>query len=553
MATTSSILAGIITPTLLSLPIQAAEKLYFSYGPVMLSLKVDSLTEFAKTGTINKDLEFYLSLASPEQKQAFREALNKNFAISPVMASRFFNSKMGQSILTRLGKGITLAGGSNGGYALRSAIIQASFEPGGLSLLKIIQKLPTNMQLQGELLQGLAQKIEDLILATETLVTEMRIFTAQEAASNPPLNFADLPDLRQPGNYTVKKEVWQLFDSSRNRHLYADVFVPQKNREGKIPVLVFSHGLASRPEDYDVGLNHLASYGYFVIAPQHPGSDSIYLKEMFAGYHRDIFDVQEFIDRPKDISFVLDELERRNTSQFNNRLELTKVGMAGHSFGGYTTLAIAGADIDFDNLQRDCNQNFGALDISLLLECRALELPRQDYSFREPRVQAAFAANPVNRSIFGKQGLGKIQIPVLLASGSDDPAAPPVLEQTTSFLWLTTPDKYWILLEGQAHVNFTKLDAGISETLNSTLHFTLPSQNTIYNYVKGTSVAFFEVYVRQNDQSSEQFRPYLNPAYAQYLSGQQEFKLDLITDKSSSQLLELVNKFRAEHGELLTN
>ena len=38
---------------------------------------------------------------------------------------------------------------------------------------------------------------------------------------------------------------------------------------------MFSHGLASRPEDYAAGLKHLASYGYVVAAPQHPGSDKI--------------------------------------------------------------------------------------------------------------------------------------------------------------------------------------------------------------------------------------------------------------------------------------
>jgi predicted dienelactone hydrolase len=51
---------------------------------------------------------------------------------------------------------------------------------------------------------------------------------------------------------------------------------------------------------------------------------------------------------------------------------------------------------------------------------------------------AVFGVNPVNRSIFGEKGLSKISIPVLLASGSYDPAANPIFEQAISFTWLKT-------------------------------------------------------------------------------------------------------------------
>lgn len=44
---------------------------------------------------------------------------------------------------------------------------------------------------------------------------------------------------------------------------------------------------------------------------------------------------------------MIDELERRNPSQFEGRLDLQNVGVPGHSFGGYGALAVAGAVIDF--------------------------------------------------------------------------------------------------------------------------------------------------------------------------------------------------------------
>jgi len=108
-------------------------------------------------------------------------------------------------------------------------------------------------------------------------------------------------------------------------------------------------------------------------------------------------------------------------------------------------------------------------------------------------------------------------------------------------------------LEGQAHVNFTELDASLTQTLNATLHLVLPSQNLLYDYVKGTSVAFFETYIRANPQTPDRYRVYLNPAYAEYLSAGQTFKLDMVAAKSAPRLRQLVEEFRGEHGGQLSD
>ncbi|MBL1210883.1 chlorophyllase/cutinase-like alpha/beta fold protein, partial [Geminocystis sp. GBBB08] len=410
------------------------------------------------------------------------------------------------------------------------------------TLLNVLKKYPTNLQLQGELLKGAVETTEKVISGTELLVKEMRNWTVEEATTKPPVDYAKLPDIRKDGKYQVKKEVWQLTDQSRNRSFYVDVYVPQKVT-GNIPVVVFSHGLSSRPEDYSEGMNHLASYGYLVAAPQHIGSDIIYLQEMFEGYHKNIFDRDEFINRPKDISFVIDELERRNQKEFQGKLNLKNVGISGHSFGGYTVLAIAGATIDFDYLQKACDTTYQGLNVALLLQCRALELPKQDYQFRDPRVTSVLAGNPVNRFIFGEKGISKISIPVLMVSGSNDPAAPPVFEQALPFTWLTVPNKYLALIEGQAHVNFNEIDGGIKEALNSAVSLALPSQDLIQNYVDGISIAFFEVHLNNN----KNYSPYLESAYAEYLSQNQKFKLDFITEASSDKLEAKFQEFKLKN------
>ncbi|BAQ60636.1 probable lipoprotein signal peptide [Geminocystis sp. NIES-3708] len=536
-------LLGLASTFLTSLPVKAAEKLLFTYGPLKLSVKVESLELFAKDGTINEDLRQYLNRISPEDQAKFRESLTKKINIDGVKVSRFFNTEMGESILLRLGKGITLQGGTNGGIALRGAIIQSALDPSGLTLLNVLKKYPTDLQIQGELVMGAADYGKKVIKATNTLVEEMRNWTAEEAVTNPATDYNKLADIRKTGQYQVKKERWQLTDKSRNRSFYVDVFVPQAVTNN-IPVIVFSHGLGSSPDDYAENLKHTASYGFLVAAPQHIGSDATYFKEMFEGLNKNIFDRDEFINRPKDISFVIDELERRNQGEFQGKLNLKNIGLSGHSFGGYTVLAVAGATIDFDYLQQSCDRLYSGFNPAILLQCRALELPRENYNFRDPRVSAVFAGNPVNRFIFGEKGISKINIPVMLGSGSDDPATPPAFEQAVPFIWLNTPNKYWALIEGQAHVNFNEIDGGIKEALDSTLNFTFPPQDLISSYVKGITLAFFEVHLNNN----QNYRPYLQSSYAEYLSENKEFKLSFITSNSSDKLKTEIDKFRRENN-----
>jgi predicted dienelactone hydrolase len=355
-----------------------------------------------------------------------------------------------------------------------------------------------------------------------------------------------MTDIRQPGNLGFQKETFTLTDSSRNRSFYVILYKPQQWREGKTPVVILSHGLASNPEDFEGVAQYLASYGYVVAIPQHPGSDTKQAKALLEGYSREVFELNEFINRPKDISYVIDELERRNQSEFEGRLDLENVGVAGHSFGGYTALAVAGAVIDFDYLQKICDRLYGGLNTSLLLQCKALKLPRQTYNFRDHRVKAVIGANPVNSGIFGQKGLSEIQIPILLLSGNYDPATPAVFEQLRSFIWLTAPDKYLVLAEGQAHVDFSELDAGITKVIDSVPNLTLPEPSLLKSYLHPTLLSFFEVYIANNPQ----YRPYLGSSYDAYLSENENFKVYRISAASEPALRKAIEEFRAREGAL---
>ena len=534
---------GAITLTSTMMPVKA-QTLYFTYPPFNESLQVESLDTFARDGKINKDLDFFLNLtgASEEGKTKFREALIKPAQLDPILVSRFFKSQIGEDILTRLGNSIKIQGGRNGKYALRGAILTAAFDSEGLSLINFFRKLPTNIQFDLVEILKLSNLTQKVIKATK-LFSEEKIpqLSATEAAEADPINFANLPDLRQKGNFDVEQQRWTLTDKSRNRTFYVDIYTPQDRRGKQTPVVIMSHGLGSKPEDFAGGARHLASYGYVVALPQHIGSDSQQQEALLKGLSREVFLTDEFIDRPLDISYVIDALERRNAKEFDGQLALDKVGVFGHSFGGYTALAVAGATIDFEYLEQECIVGTGRLNTALLLSCRALELERNKiYNFRDDRVGAVLAHNPVNRSIFGPKGLSQIQIPILLGAGSYDPATPFVFEQLNPFTWLTHPDKYLVLQEGQTHVDISSLDGGVSEMIDSIEGLTVPETQLLEDYTYATLVAFSGVYVANNAD----YRPYMQSSYLAYLSEGQEFKTYLISNASSEKLIQAIEQFK---------
>jgi predicted dienelactone hydrolase len=259
---------------------------------------------------------------------------------------------------------------------------------------------------------------------------------------------------------------------------------------------------------------------------------------MLSGYSRELFQLQEFIDRPLDVTYLLDELERRNKSEFQSKLNLKNVGAIGHSLGGYTVLALAGGKIDFDNLTKACHQTWSP-NPSLLIQCRALDLPKQVYNLRDERIKAVIAVNPINSALFGSKGLSEITIPVFLIAGSQDPATPLVLEQGQAFNWLKTSDKYLGLVKGQAHINFSKLDAGTQTLIKSFADLTLPEQWLIDKYDNALMLAFFQVYLHQN----EQYKLYLQASYADYIS-QKPFEFYLINSTSDQALKQVFNQLQ---------
>ena len=527
---------GIGLAALATLPAKAADKIFFQYGPALRSLEIESIETFATAGTVPEDLAFYFRImgVTEAEKATFREVLQTPAEIDPDLLARLLYTGFGEEILTGLGNIIRTRSGQNGQFSLRAALILASQDPDGLTLLNVFRQLPTDLQINFADINDLKQAVEWLETATNTSIENMRQLAAAEIAQASVVTYDSLPDLRQSGRYGTQRYRIELTDSGRDRQFYVEIFQPQRWRPGKTPVLLFSHGLGASPQASQEEALHLASYGFLVASIQHPGSDQLQQNAFKAGLTNQIYHISEFLDRPLDVSFLLDHLEGINQEEFDGRLDLENVGMAGHSFGGDTALAVARATIGFDHLDDICSRPFKYLNIALLLQCDALKLPQRVHSFRDSRITSIAVKNPVNSSIFGPEGLANVEVPVLIAAGSLDPATPVVFEQFQTFPWFTVTPRYLVLMEGQAHVDISELDVGISQILGSINGLTIATDEELEQYVKALSVAFFETYAGRKPD----YQLYLRSAYARYLSRGQRFKIFMVSEGSGEQLVE---------------
>ena len=105
----------------------------------------------------------------------------------------------------------------------------------------------------------------------------------------------------------------------------------------QFPWIVFSHGSCGLPSESSYLMKALAGRGFIVAAPPHVGNTK-----------NDPDCAANFGDsaanRVPDVSFVIDSMLAENAdtaSRFANRLRPEDVGVAGLSFGGFTTLLAA--------------------------------------------------------------------------------------------------------------------------------------------------------------------------------------------------------------------
>ncbi len=546
-----NILSGSIFSLLSSAtPGLSANRIAFYYSPFgEFTISADDIEIFAKDGRISEDFAFYINRIPKSQRAQFRQLLNTRFQVNATLISQFTYSQLGQKVVERLGTLLQTESRQGNFYALRSALILSANDPEGLNIVNVIRRYPSDtMRLNLGEIQGITNELSSLLNRRDRVVAGLKELTVTEAKNqvDPQANidFAKLPDLRVAGSFNSQRQPILMSDLFRNRIFAVDMYLPQSKAttvtKPPFPLIVISHGVAEDRETFAYVAQHLATYGFAVAVLEHPGSDATKIQQYFSGLSSPP-EAIELINRPLDIKFLLDELQsnKKIYANLQGLLNLQEVGVIGHSYGGYTALTLAGANFDKVSIIRNCNPN-KSLNLSVFLQCRAYELLQKKVkipTLQDPRIKAVMAMNPLSSIVLGKQGLSKIQVPVMLMGGSQDIITPAIPEQVNPFTWLQTKNKYLAIIENATHFSTAEKLNSSKGVLPVPKELVGPDPAIAQIYVKSLSVAFFQTHLLKQ----QQYQPYLSAAYSQYIS-QEPLSLSFVQSLTTEELQKMMER-----------
>ena len=143
--------------------------------------------------------------------------------------------------------------------------------------------------------------------------------------------------------------IYKFIRKARRDRVIPVLIYLNRNREKPRPVIIFSHGLGGSREGYEYLAQYWSKAGWLVVMVEHPGSNRDILRSAapMVAMKRAAVDPANAVNRPKDISFAIDMLEKLNQSEgpWQGWCDLQKIGVGGHSFGAYTAMVVAGMSL----------------------------------------------------------------------------------------------------------------------------------------------------------------------------------------------------------------
>jgi predicted dienelactone hydrolase len=211
---------------------------------------------------------------------------------------------------------------------------------------------------------------------------------------------------------------------------------------GARPVLAYSHGSGGLRYQSLFLTELLASHGYIVIAPDH--TDNTTFDEDEDAYGR------VALRRPQDLADAYDVLaDDERLAGCIDRAD--GYAVAGHSFGGWTAAAAAGAVIDPVAIAAVCGTSRGWL-CQILDEIDTAEL----LDLSDPRIWASVAMAPSSPYTFGDEGAGMHDTPSFILGGDDDTLTPWETDQVPLYEALTARPRALAQVVGASHYTFSE-------------------------------------------------------------------------------------------------
>lgn len=232
---------------------------------------------------------------------------------------------------------------------------------------------------------------------------------------------------------------------------------PLMDGAGPFSVVVFSHGFGLSAEWYSDLVEHYASHGFVVLAPEHTEED--WLQAARASF-----------ERPAEVSLTLDLAEELySEGDWAQLLKLENIAVVGHSYGGYTALASAGARFDLGPMREHCAalpqddpRAFLCAPFvgqeAYMAELAGLdEVPEGLWpSLGDPRVSAIVPISS-DAYLFNEGGLASVTVPVMSMGGTADFAAPWDWGTLPAYAASSSEDKVLVGFQGGSHFLATNL------------------------------------------------------------------------------------------------
>ena len=267
-------------------------------------------------------------------------------------------------------------------------------------------------------------------------------------------------------------------DGDRDRHVLSRIYYPATGSQ-PLPVIVMSHGLGGSRVGYSYLGRHWADRGYVVVHVQHKGSDTAVWQNAgspMITMREAAQDIQNAIQRPRDVSFALDRLAdlNRDEGPLRGRLDLARIGVAGHSMGAQTALLVAG---------------------------QVLVTPDgQDLTFTDRRVKAIVAmSSPVRRKPDQPDAFekiyGAIRVPCLHFTGTRDESPiglTAAKDRRVPFDHIHSADQYLVIFQDADHMVFA--DRRRSRHTHNV--------DAIHDLVCQSTTAFWNAYLQDNPQAA---------------------------------------------------
>lgn len=188
----------------------------------------------------------------------------------------------------------------------------------------------------------------------------------------------------------------------------SDAAAPTVVKGAHLPLIVISHGAGGSKDGHDDTAHALADAGFVVVAVEHTGDN--YRDQSYVRIGKGL------IDRPRHIVRVIDYMLAEWHA--HQQIDPARVGMFGHSAGGFTALVLAGGQPDLTRTADYCRRHPQAWTCVYLkkngVAIESIKPPPVTVWLHDPRIKAASVSAPAVGYAFEPEGLTAVRIPVQL-------------------------------------------------------------------------------------------------------------------------------------------